>query len=218
MTRRFNAEFGGRSGGSKCITRALGDHKALADHNITAPLNALLAPLQDMDKEHTLGQRNIALSQNPGLLNGFNLNRNNLFDSIVRSQPVVTLSKDTLHATIAIPDLLTDINFFIPGKYPLFSITALLGIVPDLLFTDRGYQPSNPAYHILSYPVKEATVWAPTVEGLAATTLQLQHTATPPDAAFTLVLSIGIRFGAPGAGGAAQQIKYAGAAKVVGAV
>lgn len=75
VVRRNNAEFSGRAAASRWIMRMMWPQKALADYNIAGPLNALVKPIQELDKESAFGQRNIVLSKNKLLLQGFSLNR-----------------------------------------------------------------------------------------------------------------------------------------------
>src|SRR6186997_3219130 len=126
-TRRNNAEFGGRSTASKHIRLAMGATRALADYNIAGPINALIKPIQAMDTKSEWGKRNIFLTKNPGLLAGFNLNKPNTFDSIIRTPANYVFSNENLSAHITIPALIPGINLFIPpGPYPLYKVIAML--------------------------------------------------------------------------------------------
>jgi hypothetical protein len=213
-TRQLNAEFGGRSAGSKYIMRSLFPLKALADYNLAGPLNALIKPIQAMDTESDRGKRNIYFTRQPKLLEGFSLNKRNPFDSIVRNPVSCRLNKKNYSASIEIPALIPGINFFVPpGRHPLYSIVIVLGIVPDLIFTKDGYKP-------LTDPqaVHEATGWHPVSKASQAMALEVSlqgKSLQLPVASFSLVLSIGIRFGTVGMGDAVEQVKYAGAAKVM---
>src|SRR5262245_62742876 len=55
-------------------------------------------------------KRDFAFSKNPQLLNGFNLNRGVLFDSIIRNPVHGIISRDTLSATVEVPALLPGLN------------------------------------------------------------------------------------------------------------
>src|SRR5262245_47359014 len=69
-TRRNNKEFGGRSTATAYIKDVLWPLLFLADYNIVGPINALLKPIQEMDKTSVSGKRNILISKNPRLLEG----------------------------------------------------------------------------------------------------------------------------------------------------
>jgi hypothetical protein len=213
-TRRVNAEFGGRSVGSKCVARAMFPLKALADYNLAGPLNSLITHVQKKDTESGFGERNIYFTRLPKLLEGFSLNKKNPFDSMVRNPVSCKLDKGSLSATIDIPALIPGINFFVPpGKHPMYSIVAVLGIVPDIMFTKYGYKPTASAQS-----ADTATDWYPVSKGSPATVLEVNLQGPGfelPLSPFTVMLSIGICFGTVGLNDQVEQVKYAGAAKVL---
>jgi hypothetical protein len=63
--------------------RVLYPIKPLSDYNISGPLNSALKSIQEMDTVSGLGKRNIGLSKNPRLPEGFQLNRRNLSKSVL---------------------------------------------------------------------------------------------------------------------------------------
>jgi hypothetical protein len=215
-TRENNKEFGGRATAAKWISHALSPHKVLGDYNIAGPLNALLQPAQALDT-NVRGKRHILLSKSPLLLQGFSFNRKTLFDSVIRSATSWSLSRESFSGRIDIPRLLPGINFFAPEKYPMFCVTAVLGIVPDLFYTPHRYKPSSKAYRE-NDRVEADSGWYPVMKGAPAFTLELKHGFRPPDQSFSLALSIGICFGTMRDTNSVKQIKYAGAAKVIGVV
>lgn len=212
-TRQINAEFGGRATASKWIMRMLWPQKALADHNIAGPLNALMKPIQAMDTISELGKRHIALSQYPSILEGFSLNRKTGFDSIVRAHIGCQVSRDNLHVRVDIPALLPGINLYAPKAHPLYAITVVFGIIPDLFYTNRHYTPLN-EYAGMA-PAVRMTEWYPLLEGSPATALEITHPIVPPDEQFSIMISIGIRFGMMRSATLIDQVPYAGAARVL---
>ena len=213
------AEFGGRAKAGKWIMEALTYQKPLADHNIAGPLNALMVPVQHMDQGGDWGQRDVRLSVYPHILNGFSLNRNNTFDSTVRFPVEYTLSRETASATVQIPELMPDISFFAPEKYPWFSIIVTLGIVPDIIYTGglHKYEVIHVDYHKMP-TLQAVTGWQPVAQGAPATTLEVRYNVFPPDEHFTLVLAIGVKYGTQYNAHEIRQAKYAGCAKVLAVV
>lgn len=199
---------------SKYIMRSMRPLKALADYNLTGPLNALIKPIQAMDTESEDGERSIYFTRHPKLLEGFSLNKRNPFDSIVRNPIACRLDKQSLSASVEIPTLIPGINFFVPpGRYPFYSIIVVIGIVPDVVYTLHRYIPLAEAD-----AVKKASAWYPVTVGSKAMTLEvsLQREGFKlPSSPFSMILSIGIRFGNVGVNEEVQQVKYAGAAKVM---
>ena len=60
--------------------------KQVTDFNLVGPINSLLKGIQVLDTENELGKRQVQLSRNPRLLEGFNFNRTHLFESIVQNR------------------------------------------------------------------------------------------------------------------------------------
>jgi hypothetical protein len=215
VTRRNNAEFSGRSAGSRWIMRMMQQQKPLADYNISGPINALLKPIQELDLTGEYGKRNVQLSKNHRLLEGFSLNRKTPLESVVRSSLSYSLSRDTLSAQIEIPELIPGINFHAPQRHAMYSIVAVLGVVPDLFYSEGNrYLPSSRDYDQLQTEVVE-TEWLPVQKGSSATSLQLTYDTIPPDQNFTLMLSIGIRFGKMAGTNTVEQVEHAGCARVL---
>lgn len=212
--RKRNVEFGGRSTACKWIRKALTPQLALADYNIAGSLNALLKPVQGLDKESPHGQRSVRLSQHPSLLSGFSLNRLYPFDGTVRNPVAFDLFRESLSAYVEIPALLPGINFQALGNHPLYSFVAALGIVPDVAFDGVKYA-APVGYNSLGAKAAESP-WYPVLNGSPALRLEVSLPTPPPDAAFSIMLSIGIRFGTVADGGVVQQVKHAGSAKVLG--
>ncbi|AXY75683.1 hypothetical protein D3H65_17610 [Paraflavitalea soli] len=212
-TRRINAEFGGRATASKWIMRMLWPQKALADHNIAGPLNALMKPVQALDLASADGQRHIPLSQYPSILDGFSLNRKTGFDSIVRTHIGCSLSREKLQVRVDIPALLPGINLHMPKTHPWYAITVVFGIIPDLFYAPYQYIPMNEYGGVA--PLVRMTDWYPALEGSADTTLELIHPITPPDEYFSIMISIGIRFGMSRSATQIDQVPHAGAARVL---
>ena len=213
-TRELNSEFGGRSRASKWLRGTLVHQRHIADFNLAGPLNALMKPVQALDTENNRGKRNIVLSKNPHLLEGFSLNRKTYLDSIIRSPLAWSISRETLSARIDIPALMPGFNFFTTEKYPLYTIVASLGIMPDLFYTGNGYKPSSLDY-MLNNTQAADTGWLPVLKGSPALSLAITLPKPPPDQSFSLVLAVGVRYGTMRDTGVAGPVNYVGAARIV---
>jgi hypothetical protein len=213
--RQNNMEFGGRSACVKQLNRVLHALKPLADINIASAFSSMLTATQEMDKINPKGKRSVLLSRLPQSIEDFNFNSKNNLSSIIRSPLIHNLSRETLTTSVGIPALLPGINFFVADKYPLFSLVAVLGVVPDLHCNGKYYEPTIDTSQFMCYN-KVETPWLPSMDGAAATTLNIPIQQLPPGNEWSLILAIGIRFATIGTGGAPQQIKYSGAAKIIG--
>jgi hypothetical protein len=212
--RRNNAEFGGRAQASKWVRQMMHPLQSVGDYNAAGPLNALIKPIQALDTVNDHGQRNIEFSKDSSLLHGFSLNKRNTFDSIIRNPVAYSIDRVVLTATVGIPQLLPNINFFNPGKHAFYSIVAVLGIVPDLFYSKNGYNSSWKKNEPEGSKFIESE-WFASLEGSKAFTLSLQYQLSLPNQSFMAMLSAGIKFGTMGVGGVIQQVPYAGAAKIM---
>lgn len=212
ITRRYNSEFGGCSNACKWIREMLHPFKQVTDFNLVGPINSLLKGIQVLDTESELGQRQVQLSRNPRLLEGFNFNRTHLFESIVQNPVYHTLNKASLQAMVNIPALLPDVNFTPPGNLPLYRFMVSLSIIPDWLYTDRGYR-MNGDYSEAD-PVHKYTDWFQTGNGSPSLHLELQLPNKPVADSYSCMLALGIGFGMMKYD-LIQPVKYMGGGKIV---
>jgi hypothetical protein len=214
LTRLYCAEFGSRSTASGWIMRAMWPLTALGDNNVAGKLNAMLKPIQELDDLNDLGKRSIQISKNKQLLEGFSLNETNNLDSVLRTSIACSVSREDLRARLTIPPLEPQINFFPRHGTQYYSLIAVLSIVPDLFSTKHGYQPSSPDYSRSPYAIEE-TPWCPTVARSGGTSLELKIDYIVPDEFFSVMLSLGIRYGAVANHGDIEQVEKAGSAKIL---
>ena len=214
-TRETNAEFGGRATASRWIMRMMTPLKALADYNIAGPLNRLTTAVQRADVTHSKGTRSVALSRYPGVLEGFSLNKQAMFDSVVRAPLSVTIDHETLTARISFPELVPSINFMPDRRHAYYSFIAVLGRIPDLHYTPEGYRPENGEHPQSTSPSDYTTPWHPAVGIFAGTTVEIKLPTPPAGSPFTLMVSVGIRYGAPTEMDKIRQVERAGSAKVL---
>lgn len=208
-TRRLNSEFGGRSTTSQMIRFAIEPHRHVADFPFTGALNALLKPIQELDSGEW-GKRNVFVSRNRKLLEGFSLNRQTVFENYVQAPLSISLSRNEASATVVIPDLHNSLNFF-SMEHPYYQFVVSLGMVPDMAY-GRRYAP-------VVEPVRArsaSTEWYARDEEFPETTLTLSLQAAVPDA-MTLVLAVGIHFGVPSAVGNIKPIR-SGAARIMAVI
>lgn len=216
-TRQLNAEFSGRSAASQYLMRAMRPMKALGDYNIAGPLNALLRTVQLLDTTSARGQRHVQLSLDPSLIEGFPFNKHFPLQSVIRENIITSINREAGTASIQIPELVPALNFSVPKLYPKFKLVAVLGVMPDIFYAGskqpRLYQPR--VGYRNGYYAKHETPWTDTHDGMEATTLTLALDTLPPDAAHTLVLTLGIAYGTVLHGRHIEQVKRAGSACIV---
>jgi hypothetical protein len=212
-TRKLNGEFGIRATTSSMLLKLLLPIRPLADYNIAGPLNALLKPIQELDSKRPFGERDVFISRQPKLLEGFSLNKKNPLDTIIRATIVATASKETGKATIEIPALIPGINFIIPPpghSYYKFQIVA--GMLADAQFGLKKQYALNGVHSELTETSWQATS-VPTERIQLDLNLPIEKLNGWPG--YSIALAIGICFGKPGVTGNIEQVKNAGAGKIV---
>jgi hypothetical protein len=214
LTRRNNSEFGGRSTAVKWIRRILHPLKSVSDHNLSAPLNALLKPIQEMDRQSEFGKRNILISQAPQLLEGFNCNLKYPFDSVVRNPPGYTLLRESLGAVVEFPALLPSLTFFAPGAHPYFRLVTVLGVVPDFYYALPIYRPKE-GHEQQLHPQVVYSDWYAANSGSPALSLEVDLPPAPPVDDFSLVLATGVQMGRVETAGAITGVRYMGCGKIL---
>jgi hypothetical protein len=215
MVRRNMAEFGGRARATRWLREATRPVHLSGDTKFTSRIGQLMKSIQVNDTVSELGERGIPFSKFPKLFEGFNFNRYNSLDAIIRNPLHYTIVKETLTATVSLPALLPGVNFNMPFTHPFSRITLALGLLPDLEFGQHEYQPIG--YKEPHPLLAEAeTDWFPSLEGMPARDILLQLPVAKAPAIYTLVLSAGIITGkVTGMNNGINLVKYAGAAKIL---
>ena len=216
-TRRTMSEFGGCSRHGSYVRMAMHQLRRLSDYNFGSDINSIMRQVQLRDGTSEWGRRGITLSEHTRLLEGFStMYKAPSFDSIVRTPVYYTMDRANRSARIEIPELMRDINYFPQNNHAMFRLTVTLGIVPDVTFDVAAKEYLPPTWYDPScYSIDISTGWNPSLEGMESTVLTLAMDVLPPDNRWTLMLSIGIEYGAFREGGKIDEVKRFGAAKIL---
>lgn len=213
--RLCQTEFGACSTLGALIRHSIWGIKHLADSYISGHLNAFLKSILNQDTENKPGQRAILVSRYRNLFNGFNLNRQNPFNTVMRHPVSCTLSRDTGTASITIPQLLPGMGFYNPSKYPMYRFIVVLSVIPDMAFAKKQYEPVSasrlfPEYHFTEWKDSSLPAAMQNIE------LRLKDFKGLTDSN-SLFLSMGIEFGYPVSNAVTKAVKYTGSACILSA-
>lgn len=210
IVRRNNAEFSRRSKASAIVIRALQPLRAVADHRISAPMNALLKKIQLLDTTSDFGERDISLSRWPALLEGFSFNQVNSFDTTLTApvKTVIQTASDTI--TVTIPAVVPGVNFRPSDQYSFYQFVVAAGLVPDMVWSGNGYQKAA-ASMMTTY---KRTEWLPVQAQSPERIIEVTLFPRSTDIDQTVVVGIGIQYGVVSPGGEIQAVK-SGCAKIV---
>jgi len=217
-TRKQNMEFGGCSKFGSKTRRAFGGLHRIADYNVTPVLNGMGKSLMKLDTVSEIGRRNLKLSENKEILEGFNFNRNYPFNTVVRISPQWILDRNNLQATVTVPRINTDIDLLNIQKLPFFRLMVAIGTVSDLAYneTKNEYKPLVPDLHGASITTTGA--WFKTQSIVPEQTLVVQlnkSLAAELAGDISVLLSMAIEFGNIGMTDEPVEVKYAGCGKVL---
>ncbi|MEI7597372.1 MAG: hypothetical protein WCK02_16610 [Bacteroidota bacterium] len=215
-TRKLNVEWAGCSMAGKAIRNAIHPLKHLADYNISGFLNAIAKTIQKQDIVSEYGKRNICFSKYRDALDGFSLNKTQLFDSVFRGSFTYEFFKDTVSAKIDFSSIWPTIHLSNVRKYPMFRFIACLGIVSDFQYNENleAYQPVN-----IENSSKYCTLnseWFYVPKMVEAFSLELNFDVLPIlTDSDSLILGIGIEFGNSIGTQIVEPIKCSGSGKIL---
>jgi len=212
-TKRENKEFGGRSTTAKWINEGYLPLHGICDPHNLGYLNAILKPIQEMDTESAYGQRNVYLTRGGMLLEGFQLNKEHPFESVLRTPVECSIQRNELKAMITLPAFLPGVNFYPPTTLPYFRVVATLSVTPDLYFHEFKYRPKSD--YLAFRPEIIKTEWMATQSETDIINLELKMVQLPPDDQFILVLTLGIEMGQAKSKLLIKTVKYAGCGKIL---
>ena len=212
--REANSEFGGSAKAAGNIFAGMRGVKHLADYNFIGTLLKLSRIIQKYDTISGPGQRIIELSKYKNILEGFNLNKTVLFDSIVTVSPSCNISREKISVSVDIPELYPGAGLINHWKLPLFRFIIEASIIPDTIFAHPQYEKTGSESNIYSDNLK--TDWFSTSEKNAGMHLELPMFNNKGlfDSA-TIVVAIGIEFGTLISKMVIEPVKRTGCAKIL---
>jgi hypothetical protein len=208
-TRRTMSEFGGCSRTGSYVRKAMHQLCQLSDYNFGSDINSI--------EFGAWGRRKIILSEHTRILEGFQTTEKApSFNSIIRTPVYYSLDRANRSARVEIPELLRDINYFPQNNHAMFRLTITLGIIPDVRFNETAKEYLPPTwYNQACYAKAVSTDWSPSLEGMSSTTLNIATDMLPPEDGWTLMLAIGIQYGAFRGNGEIVEVERFGAAKIL---
>ena len=217
LMRLNNKEWSGCVISGTNIRRALHGLLHLGDYNVSGPLNGLAKNIQKLDTDQPCGQRAININRHKHRLVGFSINKNILFDSMVRYPMMTNMDRDNGHAQVQIPRLEPGNHLRLNNRWPLFRFCFTLGVVSDVVYNYEHtiYEPAAGAVQNESLMV--TGTWWPAKEAYPGELLEISlNDATPVSEHMTLVAGIGIEIGQLTMDGVIEPVKFGGSGKVIG--
>lgn len=201
------------------VRMAFGGLHRIADYNLTATLNGLANKMQKADSSTEKGKRPVQLSCFREAMDGFNFNRKEPFNSVLRVSVNFDVDRAELKATMNIPRINTAIDLVNTQRLPYFRLLVALGTASDMIFKEglNDYVPMVGALHGAAETV--SSVWFPSNAIVDAQQLVVQLSEKQKSRLtdhVSVLLSMAVEFGTVGITGEPVEVKYAGSGKVMG--
>lgn len=214
-TRENNQEWKACTSAARMVNYAMFPVKKLADHNYAGALTAVCKSIQLDERVNRKGERGVPFSQSLYKLEGFGLNKYNVFDSILRHPLQYEIDRSAGTATVQLPAIMPGINLHNPRKQAMFRFVFTLGMLSDIVF-QPGIKDYKPVTEINPHSYAEvSTPWYAFETGCDAQQLLLSVKNWQAQPHISLVLAAGVEFGQPVSNTEVKFTKYAGAAKVL---
>lgn len=192
--RMNNEEFTAASKASARLKQAMFPIKHLTKVSASGQITAFCLRILKMDQTNNMGERSVLFSHYPGILTGFNVNKEIAFDSIFNNQVSCILNRKEGSVIISIPNLIPNMNLTIPWDYPLYRLIMSIGIVPNIIKQNNIYDAQSP--EIKYFPESIITNWQNSKQMRNEESFVLQ---SPPgtliDPSCSLIVSVGIEMG-----------------------
>lgn len=217
VVRRNNSEWVGCTRLARMIRNAYGEVKSVEDYPVIGTLNGLSKKIQQTDTTSELGKRGLFLTKNKPLLTGFNLSRKQVLESVLRVPITASIERISGVATVTIPTIVTALHLYNFRKLPYFRISINLGGISDVAFSDEKAEFQSIQKTFRHHTFSHDKQWLPTQGTIEEQTCSLQYheQATPVSDEVTLILTVGVEFGAMGIDGKPTLVKYAGCGKII---
>ena len=217
LMRLNNKEWSGCVITGANMRKALHGLLHLADYNISGPLNGLAKTIQKLDTTLPCGQRSILVSQHRHRLVGFSLNKNILFDSMVRYPMMTSIDRDNGHAQVQIPRLEPGSHLRLNNRWPLYRFCFTLGVVSDVVYNYEHKIYELAAGSVQNESLMVTSAWCPAKETYPGELLEITlNDAAVLNEHMTLVAGIGIEMGQLTMDGVIEPVKFGGSGKVIG--
>ncbi len=213
--RQQNAEWGGCSAAGARVRLAFNPIKHLTSAYIGGTLIALAKEIQKQDTVNGVGTRSILFSKYRSLLEGFNLNKDNVFNGVVKNplSAVLQRGENATTATVVIPGLIPGLSLYNPQRYPVNRFIAVLGIVPDMVY-------GRPRYEAVKRKARKGTNsaktgWISANAIFEGQTLSIVLEQAGLDDSCSLMLTVGIEFGVLLSDNLVNPVKHTGSAQII---
>ena len=147
-------------------------------------------------------------------MKGFSLNKNNIFDAVVRYPVKAEINREGLSALVHIPAIIPGVNFFSQAKHAYFRFRVTLGVIPDVSWSKHGPVVEDNSSDAHPRGMRD-TDWFPVKKGAPEMEIEIKLNSKPLTDDCTMMLTIGICYGVVQDRDDIVQVPRTGCAKVL---
>ena len=153
--RAYARELGGRSKWGSSLKQSLSAVRHLMFACCWAKIMTTGKLLQRQDEAVPLGNRDVLVSQDPGVLTRIDFNERYPFRSIIRDNFVIDLSSDKRTVTLSIPGFIPSNDAWWVTKYLAVRLYLVIAQTSDMVWNPvtQTYEPLVPGLELLSRKV-----------------------------------------------------------------
>ena len=210
-TRDHNSEFNGATKAASLLQKSCGEIRFLKDYNYFGDLIKFIMRMRKADEINPKGERSMLFSIKGYILDGFNFNKSKPFDTIVRYPIGFGISRENSKATVQIPELIPNYNFYPAKDQSLYEIRISFAMIPDMVYASNDYRPIVTCNELR---LEATTGWHAVIEPQQAKTLELSLPSIPGESC-SLALLIGIRYGTRLGDGTVLPVPKKGSGKIL---
>ena len=193
-TRLQMTKFGACGITGSMIRDAMMDVANMGHSMLSGDVVKLVSSIMDLDDTVPRPtQPSVIFSKGLHLLQGYNLNKEVVFDAVVSTPVIYEIDYELHKATLELPPLNPGANFKNPWNLPNFRFKVNFGIIRDMAFDGFEYRPLSP--HTQEHTELVETEWRSTKDKHPSESLELNYIDPLFDENCYYMLTIGIEFG-----------------------
>lgn len=153
--RAYARELGGRSKWGSLLKQSLSGIRHLMFACCWGKIMATGKLIQRRDETVPLGNRDVLVSKDPGVLTRIDFNERHPFRSVIRDNFVIDLSSDKRIITLSIPGFIPSNDAWWVTKYLAVRIYLVVAQISDMVWNPvtKEYEPLVPGLELLSRKV-----------------------------------------------------------------
>jgi hypothetical protein len=214
--RAYAREMGGRSRWGSLLKQSLSGIRHLMFARCWGNIMAVGKLIQRQDASIPLGNRDVLVSQDPGVLTQIDFNERHPFRSVIRDSYVIDLSSDKRTVTLSIPGFIPANDAWWVTKYYAVRLYLVVAQTADMAWNPvtQRYEPVVPNLELLSRKVVSGLMYNNSIP------IDVYLSVLLDDPAFSIpgtvmVVAVGVEFSLSAINGEPNVTQHCGSMAIV---